>query len=149
MRCSISPPTSSAPRRTNRDPAEFDNRYEATLAGLVKVKIEGNSLTKRREVKVSKPDDLLAALRESAGVLAHRRNRCEWSFPAASAIPGQTQSLNRELTSMSQLGKLLVLPYIAGLPMLIAWTSWARLGGLRVADGYGQSRVAPVPVGDL
>lgn len=51
------------------DPASFEDRYEAALADLVKAKIEGKSIPKRKEVKVSKPNDLLAALRESAGIL--------------------------------------------------------------------------------
>jgi DNA end-binding protein Ku len=51
------------------DPASFEDRYEAALADLVKAKIEGKSIPKRKEVKVSKPNDLLAALRESAGML--------------------------------------------------------------------------------
>nr|WP_250808530.1 Ku protein [Neorhizobium tomejilense] len=48
------------------DPAAFDDRYEAALADLVKAKIEGKPLPKRKKVEVSKPNDLLAALRESA-----------------------------------------------------------------------------------
>jgi DNA end-binding protein Ku len=51
------------------DPATFDDRYEAALAELVKTKIEGKALPKARKVEVSKPNDLLAALRESAGLL--------------------------------------------------------------------------------
>ncbi|AIC28073.1 ATP-dependent DNA helicase Ku-type protein [Rhizobium etli bv. phaseoli str. IE4803] len=51
------------------NPAEFDDRYEVALAELVKAKIEGKALPKRKEVKVSKPNDLLAALRESAGMM--------------------------------------------------------------------------------
>ena len=51
------------------DPATFDDRYEAALAELVKAKIEGKSLPKPKKVEVSKPNDLLAALRESAGLL--------------------------------------------------------------------------------
>ncbi|MCV9945021.1 Ku protein [Rhizobium sp. BT-175] len=50
------------------DPATFDDRYEAAVAELVKAKIEGRALPKRKEIKVSKPNDLLAALRESAGM---------------------------------------------------------------------------------
>lgn len=50
------------------DPAAFDDRYEAALAELVKAKIEGKALPKRKKVEVSKPNDLLAALRESAGL---------------------------------------------------------------------------------
>jgi len=51
------------------NPATFDDRYEAALADLVKAKIEGKSLPKPKKVEVSKPNDLLAALRESAGLL--------------------------------------------------------------------------------
>ncbi len=50
------------------DPATFDDRYEAALAELVKAKIEGRSLPKPKKVEVSKPNDLLEALRESAGL---------------------------------------------------------------------------------
>lgn len=50
------------------DPATFDDRYEAALAELVKAKIEGKALPKRKKVEVSKPNDLLAALRQSAGM---------------------------------------------------------------------------------
>lgn len=51
------------------DPATFDDRYEAALAELVKAKIEGKALPKAKKIEVSKPNDLLAALRESAGLL--------------------------------------------------------------------------------
>ena len=50
------------------DPAKFDDRYETALAELVKAKAEGKTLPKPKPVKVSKPNDLLKALRESAGV---------------------------------------------------------------------------------
>jgi len=51
------------------DPATFDDRYEAALEELVKAKIEGKSVPKRKKIEVSKPNDLLAALRESAGMM--------------------------------------------------------------------------------
>jgi DNA end-binding protein Ku len=50
------------------DPATFDDKYEAALGELVKAKLEGKSLPKAKKVEVSKPNDLLAALRESAGI---------------------------------------------------------------------------------
>jgi DNA end-binding protein Ku len=50
------------------DPATFDDRYEAALSELVKAKISGKALPKRKTVEVSKPSDLLAALRQSAGM---------------------------------------------------------------------------------
>ncbi|WFU50290.1 Ku protein [Sinorhizobium terangae] len=49
---------------------EFDDRYEAALAELVKAKMEGKTLPKRAPPKVSKPNELLEALRQSAGVKA-------------------------------------------------------------------------------
>jgi DNA end-binding protein Ku len=55
-------------KRGKFDPAGFDDRYEEALAELVKAKSEGRSLPKPKPIKVSKPNDLLAALRESAGM---------------------------------------------------------------------------------
>ncbi|MDP9840100.1 DNA end-binding protein Ku [Neorhizobium huautlense] len=57
-----------ATKKGDFDPAAFDHRYEAALAELVKAKMEGKALPKRKKVEVSKPNDLLAALRESAGL---------------------------------------------------------------------------------
>jgi DNA end-binding protein Ku len=51
------------------NPAEFDDRYENAVAEMVKAKIEGKSLPRKKVVETSKPSDLLAALRESAGLL--------------------------------------------------------------------------------
>ncbi len=50
------------------DPAQTDDRYETALAALVKAKAEGKPLPKPKPVKVSKPNDLLKALRDSAGM---------------------------------------------------------------------------------
>lgn len=50
------------------DASAFDDRYEAAVAELVKAKIEGRSLPKKRAPAASKPSDLLQALRESAGL---------------------------------------------------------------------------------
>jgi DNA end-binding protein Ku len=54
-------------KRGDFDPAKFDDRYEDALAALVKAKAEGKALPKPKPIKVSKPNDLLKALRESAG----------------------------------------------------------------------------------
>jgi DNA end-binding protein Ku len=51
------------------DPATFDDRYEAALAEIVRAKMEGRSLPKPKKVEVSQPNDLLKALRESAGLV--------------------------------------------------------------------------------
>ena len=50
------------------DASTFDDRYEAAVAELVKAKIEGRSLPKKKASVASKPSDLLQALRESAGI---------------------------------------------------------------------------------
>ncbi|NKM36360.1 Ku protein [Rhizobium laguerreae] len=50
------------------DPGKTDDRYETALAALVKAKAEGKALPKPKPIKVSKPNDLLKALRESAGI---------------------------------------------------------------------------------
>lgn len=50
------------------DVSTFDDRYEAAVAELVKASIEGRELPKRKAPPASKPNDLLQALRESAGV---------------------------------------------------------------------------------
>jgi len=56
-------------KRGEFDPATFNDRYEAALADLVKAKMEGKALPRPKKVEVSKPNDLLAALRESAGMM--------------------------------------------------------------------------------
>ncbi|MCM2474371.1 Ku protein [Rhizobium sp. CG5] len=50
------------------DASAFDDRYEAAVAELVKAKIEGRSLPKRKAPAPKKQSDLLQALRESAGM---------------------------------------------------------------------------------
>lgn len=52
------------------DPAKFDDRYETALADLVKAKIEGRKIEPRKEPERAKVVDLMAALRESAGLSA-------------------------------------------------------------------------------
>jgi len=58
-----------ATKKGKFDPATFDDRYEAAHAKLVKAKIEGKALPRPKKVDISKPSDLLAALRESAGLM--------------------------------------------------------------------------------
>ncbi len=50
------------------DPSKFDDRYESALAELVKAKIEGRKIEPRKEPERDKVVDLMAALRESAGL---------------------------------------------------------------------------------
>jgi DNA end-binding protein Ku len=50
------------------DPETFDDRYEDALADLVKAKIEGRKVVPLRRPEPTKSNDLLEALRQSAGV---------------------------------------------------------------------------------
>jgi DNA end-binding protein Ku len=50
------------------DPASFEDRYEAALAELVKAKLEGKTIKPRKTAQPGKVVDLMAALRESAGL---------------------------------------------------------------------------------
>ena len=52
------------------DPTEFDDRYETALTELIKAKIEGRKLPKRRKPEPKKVSSLLDALRQSAGAEA-------------------------------------------------------------------------------
>ena len=55
------------------DPADFDDLYEAALEDLVRAKIEGRKIAPRPAAKREGVVDLMAALRESAG-LGKRRS---------------------------------------------------------------------------
>ncbi len=50
------------------DAAKFDDHYESALADLVKAKLAGEKIEPRQAPKADKVVDLMAALRESAGV---------------------------------------------------------------------------------
>ncbi|GLR57600.1 Ku protein [Rhizobium indigoferae] len=81
------------------DPATFDDRYEAAVAELVKAKIEGKALPKRKEVKVSKPNDLLAALRESARMVKAAESKPKRT--AANANAGSSRDKARRASGKS------------------------------------------------
>ncbi|PVE50662.1 Ku protein [Rhizobium rhizogenes] len=74
------------------DPATFDDRYESALAELVKAKMEGRSLPKPKKVEVSKPNDLLAALRESAGMLKGTGDKPKRTAANANAGTGRQRA---------------------------------------------------------
>ncbi|MBP0581252.1 Ku protein [Labrys sp. LIt4] len=63
------------------DPSKFEDRYEEALADLVKAKIEGKPVPIRKEPVREKVVDLMAVLRESAG-LAGRKPARRSSTPA-------------------------------------------------------------------
>jgi DNA end-binding protein Ku len=66
------------------DAKTFDDRYDAAVAELVKAKIEGRALPKKKALPPSKQSDLLQALRQSAGVPAPQKSK-----RAANAVPKQ------------------------------------------------------------
>jgi DNA end-binding protein Ku len=74
------------------NPAEFDDRYEAAVVELVKAKIEGKALPKKKPVKVSEPHDLLKALRESAGMLGGGPDKPKRTAANANAGTGREQA---------------------------------------------------------
>lgn len=74
------------------DPASFDDRYEVALEELVKAKIEGKSVPKRKKVEVSKPNDLLAALRESAGMAKEKDDKPKRTAANANAGKGRQRA---------------------------------------------------------
>lgn len=54
------------------DPAEFDDRYDAALAELVRAKVEGRAVKAPKKPRAPKVVDLMEALRASAGAKKDR-----------------------------------------------------------------------------
>ncbi len=88
-------------KKGNFDASAFDDRYEAAVAELVKAKIEGRALPKKKAPPASKPSDLLQALRESAGIggkkaepkrTAANANKGTSRQKAAKPAPAKTKS---------------------------------------------------------
>jgi len=57
------------------DPSKFDDRYEQALTELVQAKINGKKIVPIRPPKLTKPNDLLEALRLSAGATESPKRR--------------------------------------------------------------------------
>jgi DNA end-binding protein Ku len=75
------------------DAESFDDRYETAVAELVKAKIEGRALPKKKAPPLSKPSDLLQALRESAGMASARKSkRAATKTDAGSSSPKPKRS---------------------------------------------------------
>src|SRR5690606_39895790 len=55
------------------DPTQFEDRYDAAVAELVKAKAEGRKLPRRKAPEPSKVVDLMQALRESAGAKGKKK----------------------------------------------------------------------------
>ena len=74
------------------DPAAFDDRYEAALADLVKAKMEGRKIEVRKERRRAEPVDLMAALRESAGMAAGKSAAGKQAKAAARSGSGKSKA---------------------------------------------------------
>ncbi|WP_288427426.1 Ku protein [uncultured Agrobacterium sp.] len=75
------------------DASTFDDRYEDAVTELVKAKIEGRSLPKKKAAPAAKAVDLLQALRESAGFGAKKSKS---SRTAANANAGASRSRTKK-----------------------------------------------------
>jgi DNA end-binding protein Ku len=81
-------------KRGKFDPATFHDRYEAALAELVKAKSEGRKIEAPKQPKREKVVDLMAALRESAGVTEKRTA----SKPTAKSRPSPGRAAGSKAT---------------------------------------------------
>jgi DNA end-binding protein Ku len=78
------------------DPAAFHDRYEAALAELVKAKLEGRAIEAPKPPKPQRAADLMAALRESAGLGPGGPSGLARKKPAARGAAAATASPRRK-----------------------------------------------------
>ncbi|WP_313137504.1 non-homologous end joining protein Ku [Paracoccus jeotgali] len=83
-------------KRGSFDPADFDDRYDAALAELVKAKIEGRKIAAPKRAAPSNVVDLMQALRESAGAAGKakakpRKTKAAAKTPAKTPAKGKTK----------------------------------------------------------
>ncbi|WP_313592077.1 non-homologous end joining protein Ku [Agrobacterium cavarae] len=81
------------------DASAFDDRYEEAVTELVKAKIEGRSLPKKKAAPAAKAVDLLQALRESAG-LGGRKTKS--SRTAANANAGTNTARTKKAAAKAK-----------------------------------------------
>jgi DNA end-binding protein Ku len=77
------------------DAKAFEDRYDAAVAELVKAKIEGKALPKKKAPPPSKQSDLLQALRQSAGVGPNQKSKPSVTKPDAAAKQSRRASTKR------------------------------------------------------
>lgn len=75
----------------NFDPEHFDDRYEQALADLVKAKIDGRKVVPLKRPEPTKSNDLLEALRQSAGTSGTGRKSAKGKSAAAKSTPAEKQ----------------------------------------------------------
>jgi DNA end-binding protein Ku len=73
------------------EPAKFEDRYEEALAELVKAKIEGKKIVPLKAPEPTKRNDLLEALRMSAGGKTTARRKSAEKKPAAAKKTADTE----------------------------------------------------------
>lgn len=78
------------------NPREFDDRYEAALADVVKAKVEGREIEVRKAPKQDKVVDLMAALRESAGISGKKTARRTKAKSQASSAKAKAAPARRK-----------------------------------------------------
>ncbi len=80
------------------DPADFHDRYEEAVAELVKAKIEGRTIERRKEPKREKVTDLMEALRQSAalGGKQEKPAKAGTATKAGAAAAKKTQASHRK-----------------------------------------------------
>ncbi|PZQ96214.1 MAG: Ku protein [Cereibacter sphaeroides] len=76
--------------------AEFDDRYDSALAELVKAKLAGKKIEPRKEPKRDKVVDLMAALRESAGLAGKKATKTTKSPADKKSAKGSAPSARRK-----------------------------------------------------
>ncbi|WP_162894846.1 non-homologous end joining protein Ku [Rhizobium terrae] len=74
------------------DPTEFDDRYEAALAELIKAKIEGRKIRRKPAPQPQTVSSLLDALRQSAGSSASSKKTAKKKTAGTKARAGKTVS---------------------------------------------------------
>lgn len=77
------------------DVKAFDDRYDAAVAELVKAKIEGKALPKKKAPPHAKANDLLEALRQSAGLQAAETAKPARKSPGKKLQPTRATSSKR------------------------------------------------------
>lgn len=80
------------------DPTQYEDRYEAALADLVKAKLEGRSVAAPRKRQPRPAVDLMQALRESAGLApkSQRRAKARNSSQDAQEKPAKSRPARRK-----------------------------------------------------
>lgn len=89
-----------ATKKGKFDAGQFDDRYEAALAELVKAKIEGKAIPRRKPVKAAKVTDLMEALRQSAGV--DGKSSAKRAAKKSNSTPGKAPDSRTKSSSRPQ-----------------------------------------------